>query len=90
METVTIAEFLEDSFDFLIIGGGTAGLVLAARLSEDPNVGVGVIEAGLSRLGDPKVHRAGMMLNDPDYDWCFRSIPQVGILPCALIWMCLA
>lgn len=50
METVTIAEFLEDFFDFLIIGGGTAGLVLAALLSEDPNVRVGVIEAGLSRL----------------------------------------
>ena len=93
METVTIAEFLEDSFDFLIIGGGTAGLVLAARLSEDPNVRVGVIEAGFSRLEDPKVHLptgAGMMLNDPDYDWCFRSVPQVGVLPCCLIWMCLA
>ena len=82
METATLAEFLQDSFDFLVVGGGTAGLVLAARLSEDPNVRVGVIEAGLSRLGDPKVDMptgAGMMLNNPEYDWSFRSVPQVGV-----------
>ena len=55
---------MEDSFEFLVIGGGTARLMLAARLSEDPNVRVGVIEAGLSRLGDAGVHLptgAGMM-----------------------------
>ena len=88
METSAIADFLQDTFDFLIIGGGTAGLVLAARLSENPNVRVGVIEAGLSGLGDPKVELptgASMMLNNPDYDWNFRSVPQVGLLPCCMI-----
>ena len=80
MGTLNIDDFLQHSFDFLIIGGGTAGLTLAARLSEDPDVQVGVIEAGISRLGDPKVELpsgVGMILNDPDYDWRFQSTPQV-------------
>jgi choline dehydrogenase-like flavoprotein len=33
-------------FDYVIVGGGTAGLTLAARLSEDPSTSVAVIEAG--------------------------------------------
>ena len=33
-------------FDYLIAGGGTAGLTLAARLTEDPDITVGVFEVG--------------------------------------------
>jgi choline dehydrogenase-like flavoprotein len=38
------------TFDYVIIGGGTAGLVLASRLTEDPAVHVAVLEAGEKRL----------------------------------------
>jgi choline dehydrogenase-like flavoprotein len=71
---------LSSPLDYLIIGGGTAGLVLAARLTEDPNVQVGVLEAGKLRLGDPNIESMGgigTMLNNADYDWAFKSVPQV-------------
>ena len=73
--------FCSRSYDYIIVGGGTAGLVIASRLTEDPTVTVGVIEAGKSKLDDPQVDVPGMlltMLNDPEYDWCFRTTPQVG------------
>ena len=68
-------------FDFIIAGGGTAGLVLARRLTEDPNLHVLVVEAGADRREDPKILTPGMvgtMYSDPDYDWDYLTEPQVG------------
>ncbi|CAI7673639.1 unnamed protein product [Penicillium manginii] len=81
MPAVGVSEFVKIPFDVLIIGGGTAGLVLAARLSEEPHIQVGVIEAGSLRLDDLKVNLPtgpGQMMGDPNYDWNFESVPQTG------------
>ncbi len=51
----TLDQVSGKSFDYIIIGGGTAGLVLAARLSEDPTKSVLVLEAGGAHLGDPMI-----------------------------------
>lgn len=66
--------------DIVIVGGGTAGLVLANRLSENENIRVLVLEAGTDRLNDPRIVVPGLApatYEDPDFDWNFISTPQV-------------
>jgi hypothetical protein len=77
----SVEEFLSHEYDFVICGGGTAGLAVAARLTENPDVKVGVIEAGKYRIGDMLVDTPGLflqMLGNDEYDWNFRTAPQKG------------
>lgn len=67
------------SADFLVVGGGLSGLVVASRLSEDANARVVVIEAGSDRRGDPRIDTPGLMTtlyDDPAYDWMHMTVPQ--------------
>ena len=65
-------------FDYVIAGGGTAGCVVAARLTEDPSVTVCLLEAGPSDVDDPQILRLEdwMYLLDSGYDWDYPIEPQ--------------
>ena len=66
------------TFDYVIAGGGTAGCALAARLSEDQDVTVCVLEAGPTDVGDDNilVLSEWMHLLDSGYDWDYPVEPQ--------------
>ena len=83
-----LTSFLSQQYTHLIIGGGTAGLVVAARLSENPDITVGVLEAGSAAFDDPKINvpgRFGETLGS-DCDWQFESTPQPGLNGRSLPW----
>ncbi|KAI0191928.1 putative choline dehydrogenase [Astrocystis sublimbata] len=85
----TTADFLSHKFDYLIIGGGTAGLVVASRLSENPALTIGVLEAGPAALGIEAIDVPGLygqVLGNADYDWSFETVPQDGLGGRALPW----
>ena len=72
-------ETIAHECDFLIVGGGTSGLVLANRLSEDPKIQVLVLEAGENLNSDPRVQIPGLYdtLKETEADWGFTSTAQV-------------
>jgi choline dehydrogenase len=68
------------AFDYIIVGAGSAGCVLAARLSQDPNVRVALVEAG----GPDDAPEIQMPIAFPQlfktkYDWDFTSEPEPGL-----------
>ena len=74
------------TYDFVVIGGGTAGLAMAARLSENPSTSVAVIEAGsfYEQYGNYSQVPAYDTLwtgkdpedTNPQLDWSFVTTPQ--------------
>lgn len=73
---------LGEVFDYVVIGGGTAGLVLANRLSENPEATVAVIEAGTDVRDYPNVTQIDPRTLDfinGSIDWQYTSVPQKGL-----------
>ena len=70
-----------NQFDYIIVGAGSAGCVLAARLSEDPTVSVALLEAGGSdnSLLIRMPTALSIPMNMPKYNWGFESEPEEGL-----------
>jgi len=71
---------MTDSYDYVIVGGGSAGSALANRLSADPGTSVLVLEAGRSDYRvDPLIHMPAALpfpIGTAMYDWKYESDPE--------------
>ena len=70
-----------DMFDYVVVGAGTAGCVLASRLSEDPGTQVALIEAGPPDR-HPLIHipaTVAAAISRPGLNWRFMTVPQAHL-----------
>ena len=70
-----------ETYDYIVIGAGSAGSLLANRLSKDPNARVLVLEAGGKDDWIWLHIPAGYLftIGDPRSDWCFKTAPDAGL-----------
>jgi choline oxidase len=68
-----------ESIDYIIVGGGAAGSIVAARLAENPKSNVLLLEAGPSDVDDPKAMLMSRLEDqDETYDWGYDAQTVAG------------
>jgi choline dehydrogenase len=78
----------DQSHDYIVVGAGSAGCVLANRLSANPDNRVLLLEAGGSDI-NPWIHiPVGYFktMHHPATDWCYQTEPDIGIAGRSLQW----
>jgi choline dehydrogenase len=79
---------MTEEFDYIVVGAGSAGCVLAARLSEDPAARVLLLEAG-PRDRSPWIHLPigyGKTMWSRKYNWCFHTDPDPNMNGRRIYW----
>ena len=70
-----------DTFDFVVVGGGSGGCTVAGRLSEDPNISVALLDAGGKNdnwvVTTP--FALALMVTGNVNNWAFNTVPQKGL-----------
>ncbi|XP_026725138.1 glucose dehydrogenase [FAD, quinone]-like [Trichoplusia ni] len=64
----------KDTFDFIVVGAGSAGSVVANRLSENEKYNVLLVEAGGDAPLESDIPGFEVSLFDTDYDWCYQTV----------------
>ncbi|KAK0118414.1 hypothetical protein ONS95_012703 [Cadophora gregata] len=67
---------LKSTYDFIVVGGGTAGNVVAGRLASNPNVSILIIEAGAANprsIPDITTPAKAFSLRGSQYDWAYKT-----------------
>jgi choline dehydrogenase len=73
-----LVDTLQDAYDYVIVGAGAGGNVLASRLSADGKTQVLLLEAGGDDVADPAVHipASAPELAGGKHDWQYKTVPQ--------------
>ena len=73
---------VQNEFDFVVVGAGSAGCVIANRLTADPSVRVLLLEAGGPVNNDPAITTPGkwVSLLGSKYDWGYATEPEPGLM----------
>ncbi|XP_027204472.2 glucose dehydrogenase [FAD, quinone]-like [Dermatophagoides pteronyssinus] len=68
--------YWDSQYDYIVVGAGSAGCVVASRLSEDPKIKVLLLEAGGSEILVSDIPQTPVMMQGTPLDWQYETVPQ--------------